>query len=101
MQNLGNVDVDRLVGAAQGGEEVGDLLAAIHHVNAQELEGNDARLAVGCLVQGAQDERLVERGLDVDPVDAGAKDKVVDGEVADIEVIRKVGKCGVALLPGD
>lgn len=91
-EDLRNVDVHGLVGAAQSGEEVRNLLAMVDDVDAQQLEGNNTSLAGGLQVQGGENASLVQGGGDVDTVQAGDKEKVVDGEVATFWSAAKLAK---------
>lgn len=97
LEDGANVNVDGLVGASQGGLEVGDFLAVVLDVDAQQLEGNNAVLAVGLLGDDVEDCELVQLGGDLNRVEAGAEDEVVDGEVAKILLIGEVGEGGIAL----
>lgn len=97
LNNGADVDLDGLVRAGETGGEVGQLLAVVGDVLAEQLEGDDARLAVLVGADEAEDAELIHVGADVDDVVAGAQEEVLDVESAYSLVSDEVGKGDVAL----
>ncbi|KFY93472.1 hypothetical protein V498_04411 [Pseudogymnoascus sp. VKM F-4517 (FW-2822)] len=80
--------------------KVGELLAVVDDALADELEGQDAVLAVWLHGEGREDGALLDGGADADVVDSGADEHVVDVEGSDLGAVEVVAEGGVADLEG-
>lgn len=87
-----NVNGHGLVDACERGGEVAEVLAVVGDIVAEELEGEDARLALVGVAQDSEGGDLVHVGADVDNIAAGAEDEVVDEEMAKVLVADEVGE---------
>lgn len=97
IQGRHDVDLDGLVGAPQRVRIVGEMLAVVRHVLALQLEGDDARLAVGPLLNDLQHRRLRDVAGQGKGVIARAQGHVVDVYEADVLAKHVVDEGGIAL----
>lgn len=92
LKRRADVDLADLSMEAERVGEVRKRLAVVDDALAEELEGQDAGLAVGQARDGEEDGGLRDVGADGEVVDAGVEHHVVDEEGADpgaVEVVRE------------
>ena len=92
-----DIDFDSLIGTGEAGGEVRDVLAVVGDVLAEELEGDDALLAVLGGADEAENGNVVHGAFDVDHVVAGAEEQILNEQSTDLLVADKVGKTNIAL----
>lgn len=96
-----NTNLSRLCVERERLSKVSQRLAVVDDALAHEVEGQDAVIAVGLLLDGGEDGLLGDGGADADVVDSGADVHVVDVEGADLLLLKVVCEGGVADLEGE
>lgn len=97
LENGADIHLDGLVGAPQSRGEICEVLTMIYHRLAQELEGNNACLAIGLAPDSLENCSLIHVRGDVDNVASWPEYEILDIQGTNFFVTDKVGECDIAL----